>query len=325
MPLSTRLTARFGLLHPIVSAPMDVIAGGKLAGAVSGAGALGFLGGGYADDASWFEREFAAAGNQPVGCGFITWSLRRNPEIFGHVIERKPKAIFLSFDDPEPFASHAKAAGIPVFCQLQTRADAERALDIGADVIVAQGTEGGGHGGARATMTLVPEIADLIAKCSPGTLLCAAGGIADGRGLAAALLLGADGVVVGTRFWASREALVHPNLHAAALAATGDSTVRQSVLDIVRGRAWPGRYTGRVLENDMVRQWRGREDDLRSAREGEAHRYKIAVESGDASVAATIIGEAAGLIKSIEPAAGIVHSMVAQAEERLKIAFGMMG
>jgi nitronate monooxygenase len=324
MPLTTRLTRRFGLLHPIVSAPMDVIAGGKLAGAVSGAGGLGFLGGGYADDAAWFEHEFAAAGNQPVGCGFITWSLRHKPEIFRHVIERKPKAIFLSFDDPEPFASQARAAGIPVFCQLQARADAERALDIGADVIVAQGTEGGGHGGARATMTLVPEIADLIAKRSPNTLLCAAGGIADGRGLAAALLLGADGVVVGTRFWASREALVHPNLHAAALAATGDSTVRQSVLDIVRGRPWPARYTGRVLENNMVEQWRGREDELRAARDAEVQRYKTAVEGGDASIAATIVGEAAGLITSIEPAAGIVDSMVRQAQERLKAAFDMI-
>jgi nitronate monooxygenase len=324
MPLTTRLTIRFGLLHPIVSAPMDVIAGGKLAGAVSGAGGLGFLGGGYADDASWFEREFAAAGNQPVGCGFITWSLRHKPEIFEHIIERKPKAIFLSFDDPEPFASQARAAGVPVFCQLQTRADAERALDIGADVIVAQGTEGGGHGSVRATMTLVPEIADLIAKRSPDTLLCAAGGIGDGRGLAAALLLGADGVVAGTRFWASKEALVHPNLHAAALAATGDSTVRQSVLDIVRGRAWPARYTGRVLENDMVRQWRGREDELRAARDGEVRRYKNAVEAGDASVAATIVGEAAGLITSIEPAADIVDSMVTQAEERLKASFDMI-
>src|SRR6185369_7547081 len=94
-----------------------------------------------------------------------------------------------------------------VICQLQTRADAERAIDCGVDVIVAQGTEGGGHGGARATLTLVPELADLIAKRAPQTLLCAAGGIADGRGLAAALMLGADGVVVGTRFWASAEAL----------------------------------------------------------------------------------------------------------------------
>ena len=149
-----------------------------------------------------------------------------------------------------PAASRPPA--FPLFCQLQTRADAERAIDCGADVIVAQGTEGGGHGGTRATLTLVPEIADLIAKRAPQTLLCAAGGIADGRGLAAALMLGADGVVVGTRFWASQEALVHPNLHAAALAAGGDDTVRQSVLDIVRGRPWPARYTGRVLENDFV-------------------------------------------------------------------------
>jgi nitronate monooxygenase len=303
---------------------MDVIAGGKLAGAVSGAGGLGILGGGYADDPAWFEREFAAAGNRPVGCGFITWSLRHKPEIFGFVIESKPKAIFLSFDDPEPFASQAKAAGIPVFCQLQTRADAERALDIGADVIVTQGTEGGGHGGSRATMALVPEIADLIAKRSPNTLLCAAGGIADGRGLAAALLLGADGVVVGTRFWASKEALVHPNMHDAALAASGDNTVRQSVLDIVRSRAWPARYTGRVLENDMVRQWRGREDGLRAALEGEVQRYKTAAENGDTSVAATIIGEAAGIITSIEPAADIVDSMIRQAEERLKAGFDMI-
>ena len=213
MAISTRLTQRFNIIHPVISAPMDVIAGGKLAAAVSGAGGLGMLGGGYSDDDGWFEREFDAAGNQAIGCGFITWALRQNPKILDAVIDRKPKAIFLSFDDPEPFASKAKAAGIAVICQLQTRADAERAIDCGVDVIVAQGTEGGGHGGARATLTLVPELADLIAKRAPQTLLCAAGGIVDGRGLAAALMLGADGVVVGTRFWASQEALVHPNLH----------------------------------------------------------------------------------------------------------------
>ncbi len=324
MALSTRLTAKFNIAHPILSAPMDVISGGKLAGAVSAAGGLGFLGGGYADDSEWFAREFAAAGNQPVGCGFITWSLRLYPDVFDDVIARKPKAIFLSFDDPEPFASRAKAEGIPVFCQLQTRADAERALDIGADVIVAQGTEGGGHGGKRATMTLVPEIADLIAKRAPETLLCAAGGIADGRGLAAALMLGADGVVVGSRFWASKEALVEPKLHAAALAATGDDTVRQSVLDIVRNRPWPERYTGRVLENEMVRQWRGREDELRIVREEEAARYKAGVQAGDPSVMATIAGEAVGLIDSIAPAGEIVASMVRQAEARLKGGLGML-
>jgi len=318
MAISTRLTQRLGLTHPVICAPMDVIAGGKLAAAVSGAGGLGMLGGGYSDEDDWFEREFAAAGNQAVGCGFITWALRKNPRILDAVMARKPKAIFLSFDDPEPFASKIKAAGIPVLCQLQTRADAERAIDCGVDVIVAQGTEGGGHGGARATLTLVPEIADLIARRAPQTLLCAAGGIVDGRGLGAALMLGADGVVVGTRFWASQEALVPASLHSAALAASGDDTVRQSVLDIVRERPWPARYTGRVLRNDFVREWLGREGELRDARAEQVTRYRAAARVADPAIAATIVGEGVGLIHAIEPAAVILERMVVEAEARLK-------
>ena len=317
MPISTRLTQRLNITHPVVQAPMDVIAGGQLAAAVTGAGGLGLMGGGYSDDEAWFDREFAAAGNQAVGCGFITWALRKTPEILDRVIARKPKAIFLSFDDPEPFATRIKAAGIPLFCQLQTRADAERAIECGADVIVAQGTEAGGHGGTRATLTLVPEVADLIAKRAPQTLLCAAGGIADGRGLAAALMLGADGVVVGTRFWASREALVPANLHAAALAAGGDDTVRQSVLDIVRERAWPARYTGRVLKNDFVSEWLGREDELKEAKGEQIERYRSASKVVDTSVVATIVGEAVGLIATIEPAALILERMVSEAEALL--------
>ena len=318
MAISTRLTDRLGITHPIISAPMDVIAGGKLAAAVSSAGGLGMLGGGYSDEDGWLEREFAAAGNQAVGCGFITWALREAPQVLDQVIARRPKAIFLSFDDPEPFAARIKAAGIVLFCQLQTRSDAERAIACGADVIVAQGTEGGGHGGARATLTLVPEIADLIAERAPQTLLCAAGGIADGRGLAAALMLGADGVVVGTRFWASREALVHPNLHSAALGASGDDTVRQNVLDIVRGRPWPARYTGRVLRNEMVSEWLGREAELREVRDAQVARYRDAAKTGNASIAATIVGEAVGLIRSIEPAADIIERMVRQAQELMR-------
>jgi len=318
MSITTRLTEQLSITHPIVSAPMDAIAGGRLVGAVSAAGGLGFLGGGYTEDADWFEREFAAAGNQCVGCGFITWALRRRPRFLDAVVARKPKALFLSFDDPEPFASRIKAAGIALFCQLQSRADAERAIDCGADVIVAQGTEAGGHGGARATLTLVPEIADVIARRAPKTLLCAAGGIADGRGLAAALMLGADGVVVGTRFWASQEALVHPSLHAAALTAGGDDTVRQSVLDIVRARPWPARYTGRVLSNELVREWMGRESELRAVADAEAARYRAAAQVGDARLAATIVGEVVGLIDAIEPAADIVERMVAGAEALLK-------
>jgi nitronate monooxygenase len=318
MPITTRLTRRLKIAHPILSAPMDVAAGGRLAAAVSPAGGLGLIGGGYADSESWIDDAFQAAGNQAVGCGFITWALRRRPALLDRAIARQPAAIFLSFDDPEPFASKIKAAGIPLICQVQMRADAARAIDCGADVIVAQGGEAGGHGGGRATLTLVPELADLMAARAPDTLLCAAGGIADGRGLAAALMLGADGVVVGTRFWASSEAQVHGNLHAAALAATGDDTVRQSVLDIVRQRPWQSRYTGRVLKNEMIQEWLGREDDLRAQVAAQAERYAGAAKAADPRVVATIVGEAVGLIHTVEPAAVIIERMIAEAEALLR-------
>src|SRR5919202_1507383 len=130
------------------------------------------------------------------------------------------------------------AAGVPLLCQVQSRPDAELALEAGAHVIVAQGAEAGGHGDRRATFTLVPEIADLLAARSPETLLCAAGGIADGRGLAAALILGADGVLVGTRLWATVEANVSEPMQAAALAADGDATIRTRVPDVARRLDW---------------------------------------------------------------------------------------
>lgn len=324
MPIRTRLTERLGIEHPILQAPMNVDAGGKLAAAVSAAGGLGMLGGGYCDDENWFGREFDAAGNQAVGCGFITWALRKKPHLLGSVLSRKPKAIFLSFDDPEPFAGEVKKAAVTLMCQVQTRADAQRAIDCGADVIVAQGGEAGGHGGGRAVLTLVPELADLIAARAPQTLLCAAGGISDGRGLAAALNLGADGVVIGTRFWASEEAAVSPKLHEAALMATGDDTVRQSVLDIVRERDWPERFTGRVLKNAFVSEWLGRETDLRADKDNQVARYKQAVADDDVSVLATIVGEGIGLIRSIEPAAKIIDRLVTQAEVVLRRGAGFV-
>ncbi len=317
MSLSTRLTERFGIKHPVISAPMAFAAGGALAGAVGAAGGLGLIGGGYGD-AAWLDEQFAAAGNQPVGCGFITWSLRKSPEILDAVLARNPKAVFLSFDDPEPFASLIRARSIPVICQVQTVRDAARAIDIGADVVVAQGSEAGGHGERRATMTLVPEIADLIASRSPATLLCAAGGIADGRGLAACLMLGADGAVIGSRFWASREALVHPNMHRAALAACGDDTTRSSVMDIARRIDWPPRFTARVLRNSFTDRWHGREEDLRANADEEAARWRKAWAEGDVDVANTFVGEAAGLIHAIEPAGEILDRIVREAEAAIQ-------
>ncbi len=281
------------------------------------AGGLGLIGGGYGD-AEWLREQFRLAGNARIGCGFITWSLNRNPDLLDQALAHRPKAVFLSFDDPTPYIPAIKAAGAVAIQQVQTLADAKVAIDAGVDVVVAQGAEAGGHGERRATLTLVPEVADLIAARGSGTLLCAAGGIADGRGLAAALMLGADGVVVGTRFWATPEAQVHSDLQAAALPATGDQTVRQKVTDIARGHDWPERYDIRVLRQAYVDRWIGREAELRAAGDTERRLYAEASARGDATIAAPIVGEAIGLIKAVQPAAAVLTQMVAEAEQLLR-------
>jgi nitronate monooxygenase len=312
MPIATRLTERLGIAHPVILAPMGGVSGGALAAAVSNAGGLGLIGGGYGDRC-WLESEMRAAGNARVGCGFITWSLDERPELLDLVLAHQPAAVFLSFGDPAPYARRIAEAGAMLICQVQTRRDAEVALDCGAGMLVAQGAEAGGHSGQRATIALVPEIADLIAARAPDALLCAAGGIADARGLAAALLLGADGVVVGSRFWAASEALVHPGIQAAGIAASGDDTLKTSTTDIVRHRHWPDPFKIRVLRNAFTDRWHGREHALQEALEREAPAYLAAAAAGDPANASAIVGEAVGLIRSVEPAAVILERMVTEA------------
>lgn len=316
MGISTRITERFQILHPILSAPMAFAAGGRLASAVSAAGGLGLIGGGYGDR-GWLEEQLALVGRSSFGCGFITWSLARAPALLDLVLAHGPKAIFLSFGDPAGFAGPIKDAGVALICQVQTLRDARHAIDCGADVIVAQGAEAGGHGEARATFTLVPEVADLIQSHAPDTLLCAAGGVGDGRTLAAALMLGADGVVVGSRLWASQEANVSPRMHAAALAATGDDTIRSQVMDLARKLDWPSRYTARVLKNAYVARWHGRERELMQVADEQAAAYRRAWAEGDPEGSNTFVGEVAGLIFDIPHAGDVIGRMVEDAERRL--------
>lgn len=317
MALRTRLTERLGIEHPIISAPMAFVSGGRLAAAVSQAGGLGLIGGGYGD-AGWLEEQFRAAGNTSVGCGFITWSLMKEPHLLDLVLERDPAALFLSFGDPAPFAAKIADAGVPLICQVQTIDDTEAAVDAGAGLVVAQGAEAGGHAGSRATFPLVPEVADLLARRSPDTLLCAAGGIADGRGLAAALMLGADGVVVGSRFTACDEALVFPGWHDALMGADGDETVQTSVVDIARKRDWPERFKIRVIDNALTRRWQGREDELKDHADQAAAAYETAATEGDTDNYGVIVGENVGLIRDVQPVGAVINRMVAEAEGRLR-------
>ena len=314
--LSTRLTRSLNLRHPIVSAPMAFAGGGALAAAVSRAGGLGLIGGGYGDP-TWIEEQFAAAGKERIGLGFITWSLRKSPSLLTDALQHRPAAVMLSFGDPRPFADEIRSAGAKLICQCQNMEHVEDALDVNADIVVAQGAEAGGHGALRGTLSIVPEAADFIARRAPDTLLLAAGGIADGRGLAAALMLGADGVLVGTRLWASNEALVKERHHQAILEANGDGTLRTRVPDIARQIPWPRGFTARIRRNAFTERWHGHEEELEHNLAVEGQRYRQAFEAGDPDNTAVWFGEAAGIIDAIEPAAVIVERMVDEAAEQL--------
>jgi nitronate monooxygenase len=316
MAISTRLTERLAIRHPVLLGPMGNISGGALAGAVSAAGGLGLIGGGYGDG-EWLERQFAAAGNHRVGCGFITWSLAKRPELLDLALAHRPAALMLSFGDPRPFAAPIKAAGAMLICQVQSLRHLDEALEAGAEIIVAQGSEAGGHGAQRATLPLVPEIADIVARRGSDAVVVAAGGIADGRGLAAALMLGAEGALVGTRFYASAESLAHPRAKARMAASQGDDTVRTTTIDIVRDIPWPGDFTVRVLRNAFVDRWHGAEAELRGAQAQEMARYQAAVTLGDFATAGVLGGEAMGLFDAVLPAGEILARMVEEAERAL--------
>jgi nitronate monooxygenase len=315
MTLHTRFTERFGIEHPIVSAPMDVVSTADLATAVSRAGGLGLIGGGYGDE-EWLSRQLTAAAGTRVGCGFITWNV--DARLVDLALAREPAAVFLSFGDAGPYVERIHRAGVPLVCQVHDLAGVEEALRIGADAVCVQGGEAGGHGtGTRSTFTLVPEAADLIAAQRPDVLLLAAGGIADGRSLAAALALGADAVVAGTRFWATHQAAVSRAAHARALATDGDATRRTHVYDIVRGRDWPPAYTGRVLANDFVARWHGHEAELVEGLDRAREEFAHAVEADDLDSANMIVGEAVGQVRAIEDADDVVRDMAARAESIL--------
>ena len=311
------LVRLLGVTHPILLAPMDTISGSRLVAAVSHAGGFGILGGGYGERA-WLERELRclselfASRPAPFGVGFITWSLAKRPELLDIALAARPTAVMLSFGDPKPFAPSIKRAGSLLICQVQNEEMAEDALAANADILVAQGSEAGGHGADRGTFDIVPAIVDLASGRVP---VVAAGGIADGRGFVAARALGAKGVLLGTRFYASVEADGADEAKRRICEAKNGDTIRSLIFDISRNNVWPAPFTGRCLINDQVRHWRGRELEMLQKIDTVAADYNAAREAGNYDIAAVIAGEAVGLIHEIAPASDIIERIISEAEQ----------
>jgi nitronate monooxygenase len=309
MTLRTAFTELFSVTHPVALAPMGDVAGGALAAAVSNGGGLGLVGGG-SGDRRWLERELAiviGSTNCPWGVGFLSWAL--HAETLQRTLEHGPEAVMLSFGDPSPFSDTVRDSGAKLIIQVTDLDEARQALDVGADVIVAQGSEAGGHGGRRSTLPFVPAVVDLVAP----TPVLAAGGIADGRGLAAVLMLGAAGALIGTRFEATPEALVPASVTKAILEGGGGDTERSRVLDIARRSSWPHRYTARTLRNDFLDRWRDKEDQLRED-DAALDAYALAAAGPDPDVIPIWAGEGIDLITELSSATELMGALVAEAE-----------
>src|SRR2546425_10936823 len=275
--------------HPIVLGGMAGSTSVPLVAAVSNAGGLGTLGIARTP-AEQIPKDIAAIRETttgPFGVNFLLF-LAREPAIDAALNARPPvfSAAWARADqDLRALFGRAHDAGSQVMYMTGTVPEALRAKAAGADVVVAQGTEGGGHVGWMASMTVLPMIVDAVGA----TPVVAAGGIADGRGLAAALALGAQGALLGTRFLATKESPLHPNFKQAVLDSDGHDTVLTEIPDVARDNVWPGAMA-RALRNEFIERWAGREWELRARQPEAAAALQEAQESGDAKNASLLIG-----------------------------------
>jgi nitronate monooxygenase len=314
--ITTPLCAFLGVEHPILNASMAGTATGELAAAVSEAGGFGMIGGTNSNGAPWLREQIRIARSftsRPFGVGFIS-SFPDTEELARVALDEGVAAINHSFADPTPFVAPTHATGTKVFAQVQTLKQAITAAQAGADVIIAQGGEAGGHAGAIGTFALLPAIVDAVTPIP----VVAAGGIADGRGLAAALLLGAQGAWMGTRFVASQEWGGPAWEQAAVLAATSDDTVQTRVYDLIGERPFPAENPDRVLRNTFIDRWNGRESEIAANREALQAEVAAGQQRADPSVVGVSAGVAAGLITAAQPAGVIVRDIVREAERQLR-------
>ncbi|HXS41948.1 MAG TPA: nitronate monooxygenase [Stellaceae bacterium] len=299
--------------HPIALGGMGSIYAPALVAAVSSAGGLGAMG------CHNLKPEQVRAGvtairertNKPFGVNFLLFDLREDS--FAAALDLRPPVVAFAWPRPEqdlaPFIARAHDAGSKVTFMAGGVPEARRAVAAGADVIIAQGTEGGGHVGWQASLPLIPMVVDAVAPVP----VLAAGGIADGRGLAAALALGADGALLGTRFLASEESPLHANFKQAIVDADGHDTLLSELPDLAAGKVWPGAMS-RSKRNGFIDRWAGREWALRRDQAQALADVQAARQRGDINEAPLSMGQDAGLIRDIPPAAELVGRIAREAE-----------
>jgi len=322
--IHTRICEILGIEHPIALGGMpSKFNSPELVAAVCNAGAIGMIGSTHldADAIHACAKSIRKLTNAPFA--FNSLMFLSDEAGFAASLETKPAVISLSWprkdQDVADWIKRAHDVGCKVTYMAGDVAEAIRGAEAGADIIVAQGTEGGGHVGWMGTVALIPLIVDAVTP----TPVMAAGGIADGRGFAAALALGAEGILLGTRFLASKECGIDANYKQAILDSDGHDTVLTEIPDIAASQVWPGAMS-RVKRNRFVERWSGREWLLRQNLPEAAASVRAARKKGDTDEAPLFYGQDAGLIKDLPPAATIIERLVADAENQITTSLAQM-
>jgi NAD(P)H-dependent flavin oxidoreductase YrpB (nitropropane dioxygenase family) len=302
--------------HPIALGGMGSASSPAMTAAVSRAGGLGAMGCHYLTPDEIRTRTAATRKetNKPFGLNFLLFDTREDS--LAAALELRPAVMQFAWarQDQElrSYFDRAHEAGCKVTYMAGAVKEAVRAAKAGADVIIAQGSEGGGHVGWMRSLPLIPMVLDAVGPLP----VFAAGGFADGRGLVAALSLGAQGILLGTRFLASIESPLHPNFKQAIVDSDGHDTQLSEIPDIAAGQVWPGAMT-RSRRNKFIERWAGREWALRQNRAEAIAKLRAARDAGDVDEGPLSMGQDAGLIHDIPSAGDIVLRIAREAEEIL--------
>ena len=309
--LSTSWSRGFGLLVPIVNAPMGGVAGGRLAAAVSAAGGLGMVGMGSVATRELLQTELQHV-HGTFGIGLVDWVMRNEAGLLEDALAAEPILLSVSFGTDWSWVGKAHDAGIATVTQVYDSLGARQAVDAGIDILVARGSEGGGHGDVKlGTLPLLDTVLDAVS-----VPVLAGGGIASARSLAAVLAAGASGAWVGTRLAACPEALTGDGSRRALIAARATDTAITRVFDVAQGRPWPARFPSRVLTNDFVEHWTGKEDALASDRRAREE-LAASIAADDRRIAPVDAGEGVGMIRDDASVGEVIEKMCSGAESLL--------
>jgi nitronate monooxygenase len=313
--IQTRLSEMLQLRYPIIGAPMWGAGRGNLARTITQAGGFGMIGVGSDAAVSYLEAEAEIARGDDetrFGLGLFVWAIERRPELLDAAIAARPNLLCLSFGSPAPYIERIRAAGIRVAAQVGAVATAREAESTGVDLIVAQGTEAGGHTGHVGTLPLLQGVLDAVELP-----VLAAGGIASPRGLAAVLAAGGAGAWIGTAFLACVECANTPEARRRIVAAGETDTVLTSLFDRIQGLPWPAQYPGRALHNRFAEQWSDRIEQV-VGDEALAEQYRHARSARDYDTAVIYAGQAVGLVRQERSAGEVVREIGDGAEAMLR-------